>query len=117
MAKDQNERPDEMTGEIELVDEIEVKDDVRKSSKTVKAKGKKGKDKKKVNIFVRIIKAIGKFFRETKSEIKKVVWPSKKQVLNNAIIVFIFLAISAVFVGGVDLILNKIVQLVFKLAS
>ena len=26
---------------------------------------------------------IGKFFRDTVSEMKKVVWPSKKQIINN----------------------------------
>ena len=30
---------------------------------------------------------IGKFFRDQKSEVKKIVWPSKKQVLNNTAIV------------------------------
>ena len=30
-------------------------------------------------------KGIGKFFRDTASEMKKVVWPSKKQIINNTI--------------------------------
>ena len=30
---------------------------------------------------------IGKFFRDTVSEMKKVVWPSKKQIINNTVVV------------------------------
>ncbi len=37
-----------------------------------------------------------KFFKEVKSELKKVVWPSKKQVVNNTLIV-----IAAVLVIGI----------------
>ena len=42
---------------------------------------------KKENIFVRAGKRISRWFREMKSELKKVVWPTPKQVLKNAAIV------------------------------
>ena len=32
---------------------------------------------------------IGKFFRDLKAEIKKVVWPTKKQLVNNTLIVIL----------------------------
>ncbi len=32
---------------------------------------------------------IGKFFRDLKAEIKKVVWPTKKQLMNNTLIVIL----------------------------
>ena len=38
---------------------------------------------------------IVKFFKEVKSEMKKVVWPSKKQIVNNTLIV-----IAAVVIIG-----------------
>lgn len=41
-------------------------------------------------------KAIAKYFREAKSEMKKVVWPSRKQVVNNTLVV-----IAAVLVIGI----------------
>ena len=53
---------------------------------------------KKPNFFVRTGRRISKWFREMKSELKKVVWPSSKQLLNNTIIV-----LSAVIVVGVIL--------------
>ena len=50
---------------------------------------------KKPNFFVRTGRAIAKWFREMKSELKKVVWPSGKQLLNNTLIV-----LGAVIVVG-----------------
>lgn len=52
----------------------------------------------KMSFFARI----GKFFRDQKGEIKKIVWPSKKQVINNTIIVLISVAIFAVATGLFD---------------
>lgn len=42
---------------------------------------------KKENWFVRTWHKITKYFRELKSELKKVVWPTPQQVLKNAAIV------------------------------
>ena len=53
-------------------------------------------------------------FKDMKGEVKKVVWPSKKQVLNNSIIVFVMLIISAIFIGGIDKLLMLLLQLIFK---
>ena len=57
---------------------------------------------------------IGKYFRDTRSEMKKVVWPSRKQVINNTIVVCVVVLISAlvvllldfVFGLGMDLLLT-----------
>ncbi len=32
---------------------------------------------------------IGKFFKDLKAEVKKVIWPTKKQLINNTLIVII----------------------------
>ena len=42
---------------------------------------------KKANWFVRAWGAICKYFRELRSELKKIVWPTPQQVLKNALIV------------------------------
>jgi len=52
------------------------------------------KSDKKPGFFARI----SRFFRELKAESKKVVWPSKKQIINNTSIV---LAVMAVVGGGI----------------
>ena len=48
-------------------------------------------------------KGIGKFFRDTVSEMKKVVWPSKKQIINNTIVVIVVVIIAAIVVLVLDL--------------
>ena len=46
----------------------------------------------------------GRFFRDIKSEMKKVVWPTKKHVINNTIIVTVVVAIAAIILSLLDLI-------------
>lgn len=62
----------------------------------------------KKSIFARF----SKFFRDQKSEIKKIVWPSKKQVINNTGIVLVAIAIFAVLTGTFDWALGLIVKAV-----
>ncbi len=63
----------------------------------------------KVGIFSRI----ARFFRNAKGEMKRVVWPSRKQVLNNTGAVLVFMILSAIAIGGFDLLLGTIIKLVF----
>ena len=42
------------------------------------------------------IDRVKRFFRDIKGEVKKIVWPSKKQVINNTVIVVIMVVISAI---------------------
>ena len=58
---------------------------------------------KKENWFKRTFKAIGKWFRGMKSELKKVVWPSWSQLLNNTLVVLAVSAIVAIIVTLFDL--------------
>ena len=44
----------------------------------------------------------GKFFRETKSEIKKVSWPSKSQLLRNTAVILAFVVIMTVILYVFD---------------
>lgn len=57
---------------------------------------------KKPNIFVRAAKGIGSYFRELKSELKKVVWPSFKQVRNNTGIVIAAIIAVGAFIAVLD---------------
>ena len=45
---------------------------------------------------------IVKFFKELKSEMKKVVWPSRKQVANNTLIVIAVVVIVGVVIAIFD---------------
>ncbi|MEG0898706.1 MAG: preprotein translocase subunit SecE [Oscillospiraceae bacterium] len=61
-----------------------------------------------------ITSRIARFFKDLRGETKKVVWPDKKQVINNTWIVIVMVCIAGIAVGGVDILLSTIVQLLFK---
>ncbi len=69
-----------------------------------KAKKNKGKGAKKPN-------GIVKYFKDLKSEIKKVTWPSWKKVLNNTTIVLIGMCISGIAVWAIDSALTALLKL------
>lgn len=43
-----------------------------------------------------------KYFKEVRSEFKKVSWPSRKQVFNNTVVVLVVIVISAIGVWALD---------------
>src|ERR1700753_958228 len=45
---------------------------------------------------------IGGFFREVVSELRKVIWPTRKELLTYTTIVIVFVAIMTAVVGGLD---------------
>ena len=47
-------------------------------------------------------KRAAKWFREMKSELKKVVWPTSKQVGKNTLVALVMMALSAIVLGGFD---------------
>lgn len=47
-------------------------------------------------------KKIVKWFKELKIEFKKVVWPTKKTVINNTSVVLTVIVAAAIFVGLID---------------
>ena len=57
---------------------------------------------KKENWFKRAIGAIGRYFRELRSELKKVVWPTPKQVVKNTLIVGACVLFIGVFIWLFD---------------
>ena len=80
-------------------------------SKESKTKEKKTSDKSKKKKPNRIVK----WFKDLKSEFKKVVWPSRKKVFNNTFVVLVVLLIASVFVGGLDFGLLKLFSFVLNL--
>jgi len=49
--------------------------------------------------------------KDLKSEVKKIVWPTKKQVVNNTVVVMIAMVVTGIFIWGLD----SIFMLVFNL--
>ena len=60
---------------------------------------------------------IGKWFREMKSELKKVIWPTPTALRNNTLISVGMMLISAVVIWGFDTIAQMVVKLIFTLGG
>ncbi len=56
-------------------------------------------------------KSIVKYFKDARSEFKKVVWPSRKQVVNNTIVVMVSLVVSGIAIGAIDSVFMFLIKL------
>ena len=74
--------------------------------------------KAKPSFFVRVgnfFKRIGRFFKNMWHELKKVTWPSGKDVLNYSLVVFVFMVIMGVIIGLNDFGSGALIDLIVKL--
>ncbi|MCL2250144.1 MAG: preprotein translocase subunit SecE [Oscillospiraceae bacterium] len=53
---------------------------------------------------------IARWFREMRSELKKVVWPTPKQIVNNTFVSLTVMAVSAVAIWALDLAATQIFE-------
>lgn len=60
-------------------------------------------------------KSLVRFFREAKSELKKVAWPSKEQLVHNTLIILVFIIIVTVILSVLDLGFGKLFQMLTSL--
>ena len=54
------------------------------------------------------------FFEESQVEIKKVVWPSRKETVQTSIAVLALVVVMSLFLGFVDLSLTKLVEYILS---
>lgn len=69
-------------------------------------KGKNQKAKKSEFFLTRMFKSIVSFFKGVSAELKKVVWPTKDELVQYTGIVFVIVAILTVFIWGFDTVLG-----------
>ena len=81
----------------------------RKNSDS-KAKKPEQKSKDKENL----LKKVSRFFRELRNEFKKIVWPTKKQVIQDTLTVVAVVLVMGVAVWLLDLLFISGFQLVFN---
>ena len=67
---------------------------------------------KKENLF----KRIARYFRELKSELKKVVWSTPKQVAKNTLIVIACVIVVGVFIWVFDFVAQALITAIINLA-
>ena len=53
----------------------------------------------------------GKFVREVRSELKKVVWPTRKELVNYTIAVFVAVLLISAIIGVVDAVFAELFKL------
>jgi len=58
-----------------------------------------------------ILKKLARFAKDVRSELKKVLWPTRNQVINNTIIVLVI----CLLLGGVIWILDAVLGYLYKL--
>lgn len=56
-------------------------------------------------------KSIVRYFKDARSEFKKVVWPSRKQVFNNTVVVIVAMAVSGIAIWGMDSVFMFLIKL------
>ena len=70
--------------------------------------------KKKPNIFKRVGSKIASFFKGIASELKKVTWPTKRQVFVNTIPVLAFCLVVGAIIWICDFGLSSLLQLIVR---
>ena len=68
-------------------------------------------DEKKPGLAARV----AKYLREMRSELKKVVWPSQKQLINNSLIVIVSVVVVGAVIAGVDFVFRSIIDMIIRI--
>ena len=84
-----------------------------KSTPAVKKQTNKPAKAKKPSIFSRI----RNWFRELKSEVKKIVWPTPKATFKNTGVVLVTIIVAALFVFLLDTVFMNLLGLVMDVAG
>lgn len=61
-----------------------------------------------------IFNKINNFIKEAIAELRKVIWPTKKDLKNSTIVVISFIIIASIFIGLIDIFFTKVLTLFMK---
>ncbi|MFY9337776.1 MAG: preprotein translocase subunit SecE [Mycobacterium sp.] len=100
---------DAETTALELGIDEDEDDDAAKAKKAKKAKKAARVSEPTRNPF----RFVWNYIQQVVAELRKVIWPNRKQMVNYTAVVLVFLAFMTALIGGVDLGLAKLVLLVF----
>ena len=81
----------------------------KNGSGTAKKTAKKGADGPSRNP----IAFVWNYLKQVVAELRKVIWPNRKQMISYTMVVLVFLAFMVALIGGVDLGVGKLVMWVF----
>ena len=60
-----------------------------------------------------LLSRVKRFFKDIRGELKKVAWPTKKQVINNTTVVIVVVIISSIGISLIDYFFGLIIRLFF----
>ena len=86
-------------------------DSVQKSDKS--AKTAKPSKPAKPNVFVRFTG----YLRDVRSEMKRVVWPNRAEVINSSVVVVVTLIFFTLFITLTDLVVQRVVFMIQKIGG
>lgn len=95
----------------------EISQAAEKVAKAEKAHKAKRPGSGKGNILVRFGKAVPKFLKDFKGELKKIVWPDRKTVIKSTGVVLSVIAVIGVIIFLIDTGLTQAIQLLSKAAT
>ncbi len=62
-----------------------------------------------------MLEKLGNFLREVRVELEKVTWPGRKEVQAATLVIIALVLLLAVFIGGVDFVVSRVLGLFFRL--
>lgn len=83
---------------------------VAKTTPPIQKRTAPPKKEKSENAFSKVFNKTGQFLRESKIELKKVKWPTRKELLASTAVVIVLTILVALFLGLVDFGLIKIIK-------
>ena len=55
-------------------------------------------------------RGLGKFFKDVRIELRKVTWPTRKDLFQSTLVVIVAVAIAGAYTGALDFVFSRIVQ-------
>jgi preprotein translocase subunit SecE len=109
---------DDRLDDDELLDETEDEAPVSRGGTTTRARARtepaEGRPKARREVErAGLFSRIGRFIREVVAELRKVIWPTRKELLTYTAVVIVFLAVMLAVVSGLDFAFAKAVLFVF----
>ena len=80
---------------------------------TAKSNNSKKKNSKSKFDVMAIFKRIGKFFKDVVSELKKVTWPTRKELTTYSIAVVVFVVVLGIIIYGFDAAISQLTNFLY----
>jgi preprotein translocase subunit SecE len=58
-----------------------------------------------------------KYIQQVRSEVSKIIWPSRRETITTTVMVFVMATIVAIFFFLIDTVVGSLLELILRLAS